>query len=155
MEIGKRYDVVFTTGHYEIEYENGVKCIKKTPKSYRVERVDGTTRLIGQDSIMELKEVVGHTIPKGLYAAKKAGIRPPIPKPKAKKGAKWIEAELKDSSLSPLKGFGNGITKVAFKCPQGHVFKISGYSLVKFPFCPVCEPERFDAYTLRRVEVCE
>ena len=59
MKIGKRYDVVFTKGIYDIEYENGVKCIKKTPKSYRVERVDGTTRLIGQDSIIELKEVLG------------------------------------------------------------------------------------------------
>ncbi len=57
MEIGKSYDVVFSTGRYEIEYENSVKCIKKTPKSFRVERLNGTTRLIGQDSIMELKEV--------------------------------------------------------------------------------------------------
>ena len=59
MEIGKIYDVVFTAGRYEIEYENSVRCIKKTSKSYHVERVDGTTRLIGHDSIMELKEVVG------------------------------------------------------------------------------------------------
>jgi hypothetical protein len=59
MEIGKIYDVVFGTGRYEIEYENGVKCIKKTPKAYRVERMDGTTRLIRQDLIMELKEVAG------------------------------------------------------------------------------------------------
>ncbi len=58
MEIGKIYDVVFMQGRYEIEYENGVKCIKITPKSYRVERSNGTTFLIGQDSIMELKEVV-------------------------------------------------------------------------------------------------
>ena len=57
MEIGKIYDVVFSTGRYEIEYENGVKCIKKTPKSYRVEREDGTTRLVGQDSIIKLKVV--------------------------------------------------------------------------------------------------
>lgn len=54
MQIGKLYDVVFSTGRYEIDYENGVKCIKKTPKSYRVERTDGTTRLIGQKSILEL-----------------------------------------------------------------------------------------------------
>lgn len=59
MEIGKTYDVVFGTGRYEIEYENGVRCIKKTPKSYRVERADGTTRLVRQDLIMELKEVAG------------------------------------------------------------------------------------------------
>ena len=65
MEIGKTYDVVFTTGRYEIEYANSVRCIKKTPKSYRVERLDGTTRLIGQDSIMELKEVVGLTNTRG------------------------------------------------------------------------------------------
>jgi hypothetical protein len=64
MTIGKIYDVAFTTGRYEIEYERGVKCIKKTPKSYRVERADGTTRLIGQDCIMELKEVVGFTSPR-------------------------------------------------------------------------------------------
>lgn len=57
MEIGKYYDVSFSTGRYEIEYENKVKCIKKTPKSYRVERVDGSTRLIRQDGIMSLKEV--------------------------------------------------------------------------------------------------
>lgn len=57
MEIGKIYNVVFSAGRYEIEYENNVKCIKKTPKSYRVERQNGTTRLVGQDAIMELKEV--------------------------------------------------------------------------------------------------
>lgn len=61
MEIGKLYNVVFSTGRYEIEYENSVKCIKKTPQSYRVERADGTTRLVGQDSILELKEVAGIT----------------------------------------------------------------------------------------------
>ncbi len=57
MEIGKSYDIVFSTGDYEIEYENNVKCVKKTPKSYRVERADGKTRLVGQDSILRLKEV--------------------------------------------------------------------------------------------------
>jgi len=57
MEIGEIYNVVFSTGRYEIEYENNVKCIKKTPKSYRVEREDGTTRLVGQDSILELKKI--------------------------------------------------------------------------------------------------
>lgn len=57
MEIGKLYNVVFTTGRYEIEYENNVRCIKKTPKSYRVERPNGSTRLIGLDSIMELKTI--------------------------------------------------------------------------------------------------
>lgn len=95
----------------------------------------------------------------GLEVAKSVGIRrdtsqAPIPKPKPKKGAEWIEAQLKDSGLRPLNGFGNGITKVAIECPKGHVFKISGRSLVRFPFCPVCEPERFDAYTLRRVGRC-
>lgn len=95
----------------------------------------------------------------GLEVAKSVGIRrdtsqAPIPKPKPKKGSQWIESQLKDSGLRPLKGFGNGITKVAFECPKGHVFKISGRSLVRFPFCPVCEPEQFDAYTLRRVEFC-
>jgi len=76
----------------------------------------------------------------------------PNPKPKPIKGAQWIEVQLKDSGLRPLKGFGSGITKVAFKCPKGHVFKLDGRTLVRFPFCPVCEPERFDAYTHRRVE---
>ena len=62
MEIGKKYDVVFSTGRYEIEYEHGVRCIKKTPKSYRVERADGTSRLIGLDAIIELKELA-ETLP--------------------------------------------------------------------------------------------
>lgn len=57
MEVGKIYNVVFSTGRYEIEYENDVKCIKKTPMAYRVERQDGTTRLVGQGAILELKEV--------------------------------------------------------------------------------------------------
>lgn len=57
MEIGTIYDVVYSRGDYEIEYENGVKCIKLTPKSYRLERPDGSTFLIRQDSIMELKKV--------------------------------------------------------------------------------------------------
>jgi len=56
MDIGKFYDVVYVHGKYEIEYENSVKCIKKTPKSYRVERADGTTFLVPQDSIVELKK---------------------------------------------------------------------------------------------------
>ena len=29
MDIGTIYDVVYKRGKYEIEYENGVKCIKK------------------------------------------------------------------------------------------------------------------------------
>ena len=95
----------------------------------------------------------------GLEAAKSVGIRsdtsqPPNPIPKPKKGAKWIESQLEGSGLKPIKGCGNGITKVPFECPEGHIFKISGRSLIRFPFCPVCEPERFDAYTLRRVDVC-
>lgn len=93
----------------------------------------------------------------GLAAAKAAGIRndrsqPPIPKPKPKRGAVWIEEQIKGSGLRPLKGAGNGITKAAFECPKGHVFKISGRLLVKTPHCPICEPEKFDAYTLNHIE---
>ena len=99
-------------------------------------------------------------VQEGLDAAKSIGVRkdtyqPPIPKTKPKKGAKWIEEQLEGSGLKPIKGCGNGITKAAFKCPKGHVFKISGRLLVDFPFCPACEPERFDAYILRRVEFCD
>jgi hypothetical protein len=96
-------------------------------------------------------------VDQGLEVAKAVGIRrdtsqAPIPKPKPKKGAQWIEAQLKDSGLRPLKGFGNGITKVSFECCKGHLFRLDGRTLVRFPFCPVCVPEQFDAYTLRRVE---
>ncbi len=61
MEVGKTYNVVFATGRYEIEYENGVTCIKITPQSYRIERADGTTRLVKQDLIMDLGEIAGPT----------------------------------------------------------------------------------------------
>lgn len=54
MNIGEFYDVVFLAGRYDIEYESNVKCIKKTPKSYRVERKNGTTKLIRQNSILKL-----------------------------------------------------------------------------------------------------
>ncbi|QOP45441.1 hypothetical protein FM071_03765 [Sulfurimonas paralvinellae] len=57
MDVGKFYNVVYTRGKYEIEYENNVKCIKITPKSYRIERIDGSTFLIRQDSILKLKEI--------------------------------------------------------------------------------------------------
>jgi hypothetical protein len=55
MNIGETYDVVFSTGRYEIEYN--VKCIKKTSKSYRIERIDGSTRLVRQGLILELTKV--------------------------------------------------------------------------------------------------
>ena len=55
MDIGTRYDVVYIRGKYDIEYECGVKCIKETPNSYRAERSDGSTLLIGKNSIKELK----------------------------------------------------------------------------------------------------
>ncbi len=93
----------------------------------------------------------------GLELAKTVGIRantsePPIPMPSPQKGARWIESKLKDSGLVPVKGFGNGITKVAFRCPYGHEFMISGNSIAKCPYCPLCEPEQFDEYTLRKVD---
>lgn len=58
MDIGAVYDVVYLRGDYEGEYESGVKLIKITPKSYRFERRDGSTFLVRQDSIMELKKVL-------------------------------------------------------------------------------------------------
>jgi hypothetical protein len=66
----------------------------------------------------------------GLEAASKVGIRkdtsePPTPKPKPYRGAKWIESQLDGTGLTPIKGCGNGITKVWFKCTNGHIFKIS------------------------------
>jgi len=61
MEVGKTYNVVFATGRYEIEYENCVTCIKITPQSYRIERIDGTTRLVKQNLIMSLEEIAGLT----------------------------------------------------------------------------------------------
>lgn len=57
MEVGKTYNLCFSTGMYDLDYENNVKCVKITPKNYRIERTDGRTRLVGHDSILELKEV--------------------------------------------------------------------------------------------------
>lgn len=58
MDIGSFYNVAYIIGKYgHVGYENGVKCIKKTPKSFRMERSDGTTFLVPQDSILELKKV--------------------------------------------------------------------------------------------------
>ena len=110
--------------------------------------------------ILDDGEMNWNWVNEGLEIAKAVGVRkdtsqPPIPKPKPKRGAKWIEAALRDSDLMPLKGYGNGMTKVSFKCSLNHIFRISGCLIVRFPFCPVCEPERFDGYTLRRVEICE
>lgn len=61
MEVGKTYNVVFFAGRYEIGYENGVKCIKKTAQFYRIQRADGSTTLVRQDSFIELTETDGPT----------------------------------------------------------------------------------------------
>lgn len=108
--------------------------------------------------ILDDKYMTWEWVEEGLKAAKAAGIRQdisqaPIPKAIPRKGAKWLEAQLEESGLSPLKGYGNGIMKVAFECTEGHQFKISGNSLVRFPYCPICEPKRFDDYTYRRIEM--
>lgn len=111
------------------------------------------------DELIKLddKFITWDWVNQGLELAKIIGIRndisqAPIPKPKPQKGAQWIEVQLKDSGLRPLKGFGNGITKVAFECNKGHFFRLDGRTLVRFPYCPVCKPERFDDYTFSRVE---
>ena len=116
----------------------------------------------GRTEIIKLIDGGGITwdwVQEGLKLAKTVGIRrdlsePPKTKPKPKKGSEWIEKQLKDSGLKPLKGFG-GIQKVKWICSKGHVFKLDGRTLVRFPFCPICNPDQFDAYTLRRVEFSE
>ena len=110
--------------------------------------------------ILDDKHITWEWVQEGLKAAKSIGVRkntsqPPNQKPKPKKRLQWIEAQLKGSGLNPINGCGNGITKVVFECPKGHMFKISGRSLIRFPYCPVCNPERFDAYTFGNVEICE
>ena len=51
---GKFYNVAFMAG-YDIRYENNVRCIKLTPKGYRVEREDKTTFIVLKDAIVDLK----------------------------------------------------------------------------------------------------
>ena len=59
MQIGCFYNVSYFIGKYGVVgYENGVKCIKETPKSFRMKRSDGTTFLVLQDSIIEIKKVL-------------------------------------------------------------------------------------------------
>lgn len=111
------------------------------------------------DELLNLNVITWDWVNEGLEVAKSAGIRshtsqPPIPKPKKNKGASNFVSQLEDSDLRPLKGYGNGVTRVAFECPDGHVFKLDARSLARFPFCPICEPDKFDAYTFRRVEIC-
>lgn len=56
LEIGSTYDIVYSTGKYDIEYATNVKCLKHTPLNYRIEWPDGTTSLVGKDSILKLKQ---------------------------------------------------------------------------------------------------
>ncbi len=93
----------------------------------------------------------------GLDIAKQVGIRidrsqPPIPKTK-KKGVSDFVSKLQDSDLKPLRGYGNGVVRMPFECPKGHIFKLASKSLARFPFCPMCHPDKFDAYTVRSVEL--
>lgn len=114
------------------------------------------------DELIKLdeKHITWDWVNQGLELAKAAGIRAnrnaaPIPKAKPKRGAKWIIEQLEGTRIKPVKGAGNGIMKVAFECSSGHVFKLDGNTLVRFKCCPLCQPESFDAYTLRRVETIE
>ena len=63
MELNKRYDITLSAGFYDIEYENNVKCIEIMPKSYRIERKDGTTRLIRRGCILQLKKFKEDEVP--------------------------------------------------------------------------------------------
>jgi hypothetical protein len=113
----------------------------------------GRTEII---KLIDSGDITWDWVQEGLELAKSIGVRrdvlqPPNLKPKPKKGSEWIKNQLKDSGLKPLKGFG-GIQKVEWMCSEGHIFKLDGRTLVRFPFCPICNPEKFDAYTLRRVE---
>ena len=106
---------------------------------------------------LDEKNITWDWVKQGLEAAKSVGVRanrsePPNPKPKPHRGAKWIVQELDGSGISPVKSAGNGIMKVAFKCSNGHIFKLDGNTLARIRHCPLCEPEIFNAYTLRRVE---
>ena len=99
----------------------------------------------------------------GFEAAEKIGVRadlsiPPIPKTKPKRGAEWIKKQLENTGIRPIKGYGNGVTNEWFVCKHSHKFKISGYVLVggykllRKPSCPVCNPENFNYYELRKIE---
>lgn len=92
----------------------------------------------------------------GLEAARLIGVRenveqPPMPKAKPKRGGEWYEEQLRGSGIYPEKGYGNGVTKVWFKCKKDHLFKLDARSLCRSLCCPVCEPNRYDSFTLNRV----
>ena len=73
----------------------------------------------------------------GIKLATSVGIRgdisqPPIPKPKPKKGQEWVKEQLANTGIKPVKGYGNGITKVQFQCSKGHIFKLDSGTLCRF-----------------------
>lgn len=55
MIVGKRYDIVFATGKYEIEYEYNLELYKITKKMYIFHRVDGSQRRVWQGGILSSK----------------------------------------------------------------------------------------------------
>jgi hypothetical protein len=60
MEVGKTYYVAYFIGSYgDVNYVESAKCIKKTISSYRMELASGKTFLVGQNSILELRELQG------------------------------------------------------------------------------------------------
>lgn len=96
-------------------------------------------------------------VEEGIEAARSAGVRsdiskPPIPTPSPKTNAESYHEQLSGIGISPVKGYGNGITKVWFSCANNHFFKLDSKALCRFLACPLCEPSKFDDYTLNRVE---
>lgn len=58
MKLRKKYNVCYHSNNgYDLLYENNVKCIKKLPKTFRVEREDGSKFLIIKDNIIELTKL--------------------------------------------------------------------------------------------------
>jgi hypothetical protein len=108
--------------------------------------------------LLDGKFLTWEWVEEGIRIALEAGIRrdssrPPSQTKEPKRGSKWIASQLEGSGITAIDGYGNGIMRKTFECAEGHRFKIDGGTLARLPFCPVCMPERFDLYTLKRVEL--
>lgn len=106
------------------------------------------------NELLDISHLGPQWVEEGLEVALQAGARKnpfiaPVPKQKPKRGTEWIKKQLVGTGIKPVKGYGNGVVKVWFRCELGHEFKIGAYRLVggyqpkRRPVCPVCHPSSF------------
>ncbi len=131
----------------QVVASTGQKWVLKTyisvPDSYWAEKVfwsatpypDVPYRNGVEVLVMDPGEVLS-----GLEAARNAGIRPPVSKPR--RNREWMVALLEGSQIKMIGHYRGLVTKIEFECVNGHVFLEAPGWIERHTYCPICEAQK-------------